>query len=247
MARPPHSRRAFSIVELLVVVGVIAALVGILLPVLGRTREAARRAGCLSNLRQVHQTVQTYAFNNRGAVPLGYRVGFKQFNSMAYSATSRPPPGRPPLPGQFCLFGVLYLNKLMDPPDVFFCPSNEDPQSTLRGPTNPWPPGPRGTGPSVFLGYGFRPQHEIKDEVQRDGGYVPKISSFGTGALIADLTATPQRLDLRHRDGVNVLYGDGAGRWVPRSAFEEPLAKCPAVSRDANPYQDQIWQILDRH
>ena len=247
MTAPRSSRRAFTIVELLIVIGVIGVLVALLLPVLGRARESARRAGCISNLRQVHQTVQQYAFNHRGAVPLGYRAGFKQFNSMAYSATSRPPPEVSSQPGQFCLFGVLYLNKYMDPPDAFFCPSNDDPQSNFRSDANPWPPGPRGTGPNVYVGYGFRPQHEIKDEVQRDGGFVPKLSSFGVGALLADLTATPQRLDLRHRDGVNVLYGDGSGRWVPRSAFAEPLSKCPGISKDANPYQDQIWEILDKH
>jgi hypothetical protein len=95
----------------------------------------------------VFQTVQGYAATNRDVVPLGYRSGFKQFNSMVYSGTSK----------KFCLFGVFYLSKQMDPPDPFFCPSNQDPQSNLASETNPWPPGPRGVSAvNGYVGYGFR-------------------------------------------------------------------------------------------
>ena len=48
---------------------------------------------------------------------------------------------------------------------------------------------------------------------------------------LADLTATPQRVDLRHRDGINVLYGDGAGRWVPPGPRSGPVPP----GRDSRP------------
>ena len=64
-------RRAFTLVELLVVIGIIALLISILLPALNRARDAANRTGCMNNLRQLALGFQMYLGDNKDRWPAG--------------------------------------------------------------------------------------------------------------------------------------------------------------------------------
>ena len=59
------NRRAFSLIELLIVIGIIALLLAILLPVLAQVRQRAEKARCASNLRQVGAGLEMYNQVNR--------------------------------------------------------------------------------------------------------------------------------------------------------------------------------------
>jgi prepilin-type N-terminal cleavage/methylation domain-containing protein/prepilin-type processing-associated H-X9-DG protein len=66
MRRP---RRGFSLIELLVVIGIIAVLIAFLMPALQLGNDAARKVRCSSQLRQIGQAIFAYAANNRGMTP----------------------------------------------------------------------------------------------------------------------------------------------------------------------------------
>jgi prepilin-type N-terminal cleavage/methylation domain-containing protein/prepilin-type processing-associated H-X9-DG protein len=65
----PHRKVGFTLVELLVVIGIIAVLIALLLPALNKAREQAVTTQCLSNLRQIMMATQMYANQNKGSLP----------------------------------------------------------------------------------------------------------------------------------------------------------------------------------
>jgi prepilin-type N-terminal cleavage/methylation domain-containing protein/prepilin-type processing-associated H-X9-DG protein len=224
-------RRGFTLVELLVVIGIIAVLISVLLPTLSKARESAKRAQCLSNLRTIGQTMWLYANENKDQIPLGT---IKSRYQEAYWLR---------LNNRFPTWGVLYQAKLMKAPAAFYCPSADDPFHMYNGDQNAWKPETN----NVRGGYYLRPMAQDGTPIiWRDTGSTvanppappvanddmsatapaqfvwspyPKLSKFRGRAISADIFATPHRVKWRHVKGINVLYADGSARWIYKELF----------------------------
>lgn len=96
------TRRAFTLVETLVVIAVIALLAALLLPALSKAKQSGRRTACASNLRQLSVALSIYAGENEGDYPPIsttnrwpshlYR-GYENFAVLLCPADQLPPPG----------------------------------------------------------------------------------------------------------------------------------------------------------
>ena len=78
MSRTPRNH-AFTLVELLVVIGIIALLISILLPSLQKARESATSLKCLSNLKSIGQLTYIYTAEQDGSLPVGDWLPFGEF------------------------------------------------------------------------------------------------------------------------------------------------------------------------
>jgi prepilin-type N-terminal cleavage/methylation domain-containing protein len=236
----------FTLVELLVVIGIIAILIAMLLPALQRAREAANRAACLSNLRTIGQTMLIYAHENKDQIPLGT---IKERYQEAYWLR---------LTNRFPTWGVLYRSNFMKAPAAFYCPSAQgDIFHQFDGVSNPWRPE---TG-NVRGGYYLRPMYfdgtpilwrdsngpttpaapPVVDETvpntnpqARPWLPYPKMSKMKHRALAADIFATPHRIEWRHKKGINFLVSDGSAKWFERGAFSK-LPQAWVLPPGANP------------
>ncbi len=126
MHTPPRVRRGFTLIELLVVISIIALLIGILLPALGRARESAQRSVIQANMRAIGQGVATYNTENKEKMPFSYKY---QNSPVSFNADDTPDS----IQNQTSAGQYLYVHwshALFDggaaPPDAFKSPAVEN-------------------------------------------------------------------------------------------------------------------------
>jgi prepilin-type N-terminal cleavage/methylation domain-containing protein len=130
-------RHGFTLVELLVVIGIIAVLIAILLPVLRKAREQANQAVCASNQRQICLAVLAYAGQNQGWLP---RIDNPR---LAGDSSRTPSQAIIEVPANAALIdwssGELMPYLARDPATrrrVFNCPSDPDPKAYVIAATS---------------------------------------------------------------------------------------------------------------
>ena len=205
-ARQPQRRRcrqqrgsAFTLVELLVVIGIISILIGIMLPTLSRAREAANKTKCLANLRTLGQAMVMYANVSKGWLP-----------NMNPANTVNDPAAATEV--------LVALNRdHIRAPATFHCPSDHDPVPAKIETADYDVPNSARTSYefySVWWLPEFGPKiTKVKDAPiawDLDGGY--------------DLI----RRQNHSRKGGNVVFSDGHAEWQPREQWDDKNWPNPA-------------------
>ena len=128
-----RKRNAFTLVELLVVIGIIALLISILLPSLTRARAAANVVDCAARLRQVGQGMQLYASQFNGLLPWGMLY----HDAGSLQSTPNPYPAEPWWKWHYTISNMLGTDNMRSSTDWFRANSMvfED-KDTIEG--RPW-------------------------------------------------------------------------------------------------------------
>jgi prepilin-type N-terminal cleavage/methylation domain-containing protein/prepilin-type processing-associated H-X9-DG protein len=223
-----YRKKAFTLIELLVVIAIIAILAAILFPVFARARENARRASCMSNLKQIALGMQMYIQDYDSRYPSPYALDESSGSKKLIIDTDKSMPSG--------VYSSYYISSsygsatyghyvtwmdLIQPytksTQIFACPSAD-----------------RTTDPSygynmVFGSFGsdsywYKKVADtywipmIESEVQRPSEVIMFMdSNKADGAL----RASPQSnvdyyVRVPHLDGGNQAYADGHVKWIPR-------------------------------
>lgn len=247
-----RSRKGFTLIELLVVVSIIALLVSILMPALGKAKEQARKVVCAGNEHQLGLVFATYAADY-GKYP--HRVQYEHwpFGGHVWRESS----SSPKLPASFSmLFEAEYLDFAEKSYRFLYCPSNRAftyEKYFLRYQTDPtinpdWPNGLYYQ--SLYTAYcywggfpDFGPNANPRIDERLSKALVTKCNDSSGLILASDMTITDYAFGDDHSEsykmdngwtshitngeiqGGNSLYNDGSVQWLSMREMQNDWEK----------------------
>ena len=231
---PARPSRGFTLVELLVVVGIIALLIGILMPALNSARSQALTVKCASNLHDIGRAMQQYANEHKGKIPRGYHYEYwyRQGHILWAEALSRHL-NRPIEVADLSEARDRVLAEHFRKMDVYQCPAFPDDRQPLDYVSNSWMGG-GGTDDASIVLTRLKRSSEIVFLTEASAKALPDKFCFHDVWEPRHLPTIPSippqpnpesRVlnDRRHRDRINILFLDG--HVGTRSHFREVVRR----------------------
>lgn len=234
-----RSQGGFTLIDVLVTIGVVVLLIGIMLPGLGRVQEISRQVVCRSNLRQVGLGLALYADASKDQLPTSVFIDLarQKDNHVDYSPEdmmilrlNRNLSRR--TDATWDGLGLLYETEMLPSQEVFYCPSHHgnydfnDVADTWRKPTG-----------EIVGNYHYRGKGP--NGSTRLSFIEPSRSAIGSDGLRSIL-------DYNHKVGLNVLRADLSLFWLsdPLGRIGDYVEMASGSSSDSYEF-DTLWDQFD--
>lgn len=119
-------RRGFTVIEVLAVIAILGVLAGVLVPAIGRVRNTAQRALCLSNIKSIVTAIQAYATEHNDTIPYGPTAPPPSPSNL-YPVTGLVTSQLSLSDGRPVALGLLLADHLGNQPSILFCPGADQP------------------------------------------------------------------------------------------------------------------------